>query len=83
MLSNKNDREKINAVHDDELVNFLMGIDMYHPVIGGVCKCKFCKKTITLQNITTVFPESGEIKFVCDDMKCALKFRKYLQENHL
>ena len=80
MLKKLNDREKISAVHDDELLDFLKGINMYQPIVEGKCKCKYCSKVMTFQNITAVFPESNVIKFVCDDVRCVLKLRNYLQK---
>lgn len=81
MLKNQNDRELIKAVHDDELVDFLKGINMYQSIQEGKCTCKYCAKVITIQNMTAVFPESGVIKFVCDDLQCIMKFRNHLQKN--
>lgn len=82
MLRNQNDRESIKAVHDDELIDFLQGINMYQPIQEGKCKCKYCAKVITIQNVTAVFPESKVIKFICDDLQCVMKFRNHLQKNN-
>lgn len=74
------DAEIIKAVHDDQLETFLQNIDVLDKVVSGECKCKFCGEIVTLKNLYTVFPESGQVKFSCDSVKCMVKLSKYLSE---
>ena len=75
------EREKLAAIHDDNLKEYLSNLGEYHKVIEGKCKCKFCSRTITMDNISSMFPESGTIKYVCDDMKCVVKMSQYFTNN--
>ena len=68
------DREILSAVHDNEFEQFLKNINQFDNIQRGNCLCKYCGKTITIENIYSVFPESGTIKFVCDEMKCIVSF---------
>ncbi|CCZ82242.1 hypothetical protein [Odoribacter laneus] len=72
------DREVIKAVHDDKFVQFLKSLEVYDFVIEGKAKCKFCGEVTTLDNIYTVFTESGTIKFACDSPACLAKMNSYL-----
>ena len=74
---NTTDRETLQAVHDIKLEQFLRNINRYDEVVSGRCKCKFCSKPISLDNISCIFPESGSVKFVCDDMSCIAKMSQY------
>lgn len=76
----KKDKEIIKAVHDNKLIEFLKNIKVYDSIIEGEKKCKFCKNQITIENLYTVFPESGSIKFVCDKPECIAKMNSYLNE---
>ena len=74
------DREVLQAVHDEQLVKFLQNINVYDRIITGDCKCKFCKKTISIDNIHMVFPESKQVKFVCDNLSCVAQMSSYLTD---
>jgi len=60
----------IAAVHDDDLVGFLDSLGVLSDVKRGDARCKFCRQVISLDNLVAVFPESGDIKFVCDKPGC-------------
>jgi hypothetical protein len=60
----------ISAVHDDDLVQFLDGLGVLADVKAGRTVCKFCGQPVNLENLAAVFPESGDIKFVCDRRGC-------------
>lgn len=72
--------DAIKAVYEDKFQLFLQNIGVYENVISGTEKCKFCSKPITLDNIVSVFPESGTIKFVCDNPVCICKMNNYFNE---
>ena len=71
------DKETLQAVHDIKFEQFLRNINKYEDVVAGKCKCKFCGKVVTLENIACIFPESGTVKFVCDEMNCLAKRSQY------
>lgn len=72
--------DAIKAVYEDKFQLFLKNIGVYENVISGTEKCKFCSRQITLDNIISVFPESGTIKFVCDNPECICKMNSYFNE---
>lgn len=81
-MKNKNemkteDKETLQAVHDIKFEQFLRNINRYDDVVAGKCKCKFCGKVVTLENIACIFPESGTVKFVCDELNCLAKMSQY------
>lgn len=61
---------EIKAVHDKDLQIFLTSLDEYDAVISGGRKCYFCKNTITIDNILSIFPHEGEIHYCCKDSEC-------------
>jgi hypothetical protein len=65
--------KKVQAVYDDDIEEFLRSIGEYDKVLSGRLKCKYCDSTITLENISKIFPESGSIKFVCNKSECIIK----------
>lgn len=70
----------IKAVYEDKFQLFLQNIGVYENVVAGTEKCKFCSQPITLDNIASVFPESGTVKFVCDTPECIHKMNNYFNE---
>lgn len=63
-------KKTLNVIHDDNLELFLISIGAYDDIKKGNKKCKFCKENITFENLHSVFPESGNINFVCDSSDC-------------
>ena len=76
----KKDKEIIKAIHDNKLEQFLRSIKVYDNIINKTAKCKFCSESISLENLYTVFPESGAIKFACDKPSCIANMNNYLNE---
>lgn len=70
----------IKAVYEDRFLLFLKNIGVYDQIISGTEKCKFCGQTITLENISSVFPEGGTIKFVCDTPDCICSMNNHFNE---
>jgi len=66
----------INAIHEDELEEYLENIGILDDIKNKKLKCCFCDKTITLENFHVVFPENNEIKICCEDMQCRLKIKE-------
>lgn len=73
-------RETVKAVHDDRFEGFLRRLGVYDDVINGWKKCKFCSEVVNYEDISSVFAESGDIKFVCGKPECIAKFSEYLTE---
>lgn len=74
------DNSIISAVHDDDLVHFLEGIGVLAEVESGRATCKFCGQSVDLNNLIAVFPESGDIKFVCDRQGCLADLAEHRSE---
>lgn len=72
--------DAIKAVYEDKFQLFLQNIGVYDRVVSGTEKCKFCGQPVTMDNIASVFPESGTIKFVCDNPECICKMNNYFNE---
>ena len=70
----------MKAIHDEKFEKFLRNINVYDGVNSGKYSCKFCNKQITFDNIYTIFPESGKIKFVCDSTDCVVKMGEFLKD---
>ena len=70
--------DAIKAVYEDKFQLFLQNIGVYENVVAGTEK--FCSQPITLDNIASVFPESGTVKFVCDTPECIHKMNNYFNE---
>lgn len=62
--------KSIPGIYDDNFEEFLKSIGELRDVLEGKHKCKICKSPITIENITYIFPESGSIKFVCNNPDC-------------
>ena len=69
-MINKLPKEKIQAVHDEDLEKILEGLGILNKFKHGELKCKFCSKAITFNNLHSLFPQSGDIKLVCDSTNC-------------
>lgn len=72
--------DAIKAVYEDKFQLFLQNIGVYDKVVSRTEKCKFCGQPVTMDNIASVFPESGTIKFVCDNPECICKMNNYFNE---
>lgn len=80
LIHMKQSTNAIKAVYDDHLQSFLEKIGVYEKVVSGLEKCKFCGRPISLENLASVFPESGSIKYVCDDPECIVKMNNYFND---
>lgn len=76
--------EKIKIIHDDKISIFLENMDLKKKLDSGLLKCKFCKKVIkSNKEIYCIFPESNEIKVVCDFSDCILMLINYIDKKGL
>lgn len=76
----KRDREKLMAISDDKIIDLLKNLDLYQDVIDGKIKCKFCGEIVTLDCISSIFPDNGSIKLACDRPTCLAGLNNYLNQ---
>jgi len=67
------ERHEIKAVHKNDLEEMLIGLEMLENVKEGRINCKFCGKTITLENLGCLYPQNNEVVFSCNDIECFMK----------
>ena len=63
-------REKVKAVHDNDLELFLSSIGVLEQIKEGYHHCIVCSTQISLENLGVVFPKDNKINFVCDRPSC-------------
>ncbi len=63
-------RETLNAVHDDDLKGVLAELGVQQAFERGQLKCFFCEDTITWDNLYSIFPLGGDVKFSCSKPTC-------------
>ncbi len=76
-------KEKLFAVHDDDLLNIIESLEYLNKFKKGELKCIFCDCKITFENLHSFFPQSGDIKFVCDKNRCQRELYDYLRERRI
>ena len=73
-------KERVSVVHDEDLEKFLDSLGILKKYERGELKCKFCKTQITFENLHSIFPQSGDIKIVCDGLDCTRQLSRLLRE---
>lgn len=63
------DRKEINALFEDDLIDFLIKNNLLQQFNEGLIKCFYCSKKITQENIAMIFYKNG-FEFCCDDLNC-------------
>ena len=76
----KKDKERLKAIHDDNLISLLTNLNLIDDVNSSMVKCKFCKGTITIENICAVIPDTGNIGLSCDKPNCLAKLNSFLNQ---
>jgi len=76
-------KESIKAIHDQDLEMLLERLGILPKFKNGKLKCKFCKATITSENLHSLFPQSGDIKLVCDRVECVKELSNLLREGKI
>jgi len=74
------DKKEMKAVHLRDLSNLLTKIEKKDDFDNGKIKCKFCKNTVTKENIYSLLNESGAIHFICDKAECISEFMTHLEK---
>lgn len=70
-----------NSIHDDELLQLIDKLGLKQKLDESKLKCKFTDTVITFDNLYSIFPESGDIKFVCDNPNAIKLFSEYVNEH--
>lgn len=73
-------KENIKAIHDDDLEMMLDKLGILKKYRNGELKCNACKSEITFHNLHSLFVDSGNIKFICDNTACIRQLSKLLRE---
>lgn len=76
-------KSNLNAVHDKDLEKLLENLNLKEKLEKGELKCKFTGEIITLDNLHSIFPESGTIKLVSDSPDAIKQLSEYLNEKDL
>lgn len=73
----------LQAVFDDDLQEFLEGLGLWGKLQRGELRCKFCGTIITVENLHSLFPQSGRIQLVCDAPDCIRRLTELLNEGEV
>jgi hypothetical protein len=76
-------KKKFLAVHDDELLLLIEKLELKEKMESGKLKCKFTDTVITFENIYSIFPESGDVKLVCNMPEAIKLFAEYVNEHKI
>ena len=63
-------REKLRAVHDNDLQQFLSSIGVLDEIRERRHLCSICHTPINIDNLGGVYPEDDKINFVCESLSC-------------
>jgi hypothetical protein len=69
------ERKTVNTILTDEFEEFLKINQLYTKFINNELFCFYCKKPITIENISSIFYEDGP-QFCCDEMECINQISK-------
>lgn len=78
----KNETNKLNIVQSHDISEFLEGLGELKSVQRGNRKCKFCNAVVSTSSIFVVFPEKGEVKFVCNKKDCISKAMIFMRNKN-
>lgn len=70
------DTSEIKAILDEDFENLLRRLNVYDAVVNGTVTCEYCHEGITLDNISMVFPQNGQVCFCCDKKECTEQLMK-------
>ena len=70
-------KQKIRAVHDNEINGLLSSLGILDEVEKGEYRCARCGTFITIENLGAIYPEGETINFVCERLSCLGKVNLY------
>ena len=76
-------KSKLNAIYDDDLIKLIDQLGLKEKLENRELKCKFTGEIITFKNLYSIFPESGDIKFVCDSPEAVKLFITYINDRKI
>jgi len=81
-MPKERETKEISAIHERDLDKLLQRIGAKEKIDAGEVYCKYCKETVTNENLYSILPESGGINFVCDKPVCIVAFTEYAAEKN-
>ena len=63
-------KNKLKAVYDDDLVDYLKSLNLYDGVTEGKFLCKYCGNRITIESLEVMVPKGNKVEFICDNENC-------------
>jgi len=54
----------------DDMPSILKRLGLYEDAEAGRLRCHFCGRPINLHNIGGLFKHEGQVRVVCNDIKC-------------
>jgi hypothetical protein len=63
-------KKTVDAIYDDDLLEFLDRLELKNKFLSGQLTCAFCGDVISWDNLHSVFPDSGTIKLCCSKPEC-------------
>jgi len=73
-------KDKLKSVYDQDLEVLLNKLGVLGKFKRRKLKCSFCKSVITMDNLHSIFPRSGSIKYACDNADCIKELVELLRE---
>lgn len=71
------EKKKIQAFFKEDIQRILQSINELTPIENGERICKYCSKTISLQNIQLIIPRKEKLfDYVCDNPNCIKDYNK-------
>ena len=64
--------DSLKAVYSSDLDSFLENIGLTERFNKGSIACRYCKRTITKENLYAIVPVSSVIDFCCTQPECVL-----------
>jgi len=61
---------EIEIYATDDMPGILKKLGMFEDAEAGRLRCYFCGKPVSLQNIGGIFKHEGQIRVVCNNIKC-------------
>ena len=74
------EKEKLSAVHDDDLIELLIHLDMFEDLSNKKIRCWFCKDIVVLESLHVLFPFMNDIKVSCNKPECVKKLSHHPSE---
>lgn len=75
-------KTKLKVVHDNDLEELIDSLGLSAKLKAGELKCPFCKDIITIENLHSLFPDSGAIKLTCSRPECVKLLMGRLEEKN-